>query len=71
MLATQSITSIGHACAVLNRPFAPVQRAIAELGIRPAVTINGVVHLADEDVDRIRQHLAGPGGGRIVPMRRR
>jgi hypothetical protein len=54
---TESITSIGHACAVLNRPYAIVQRAVTTLGIKPAVYINGVAHLADDDVERVRLHL--------------
>ena len=59
MSTTQNITSIGHACCVLQRPFASVQRAIEQLHIKPAVHINGVAHLDDADVERIREHLAG------------
>jgi hypothetical protein len=59
MSTTQSITSIGHACCVLQRPFATIERAIAVLNIKPACHINGVAHLDDADVERIAKHLDG------------
>lgn len=58
MSTTTNITSIGHACAVLNRPFALVKSAADALKIKPAVHINGVAHYDDADVERMRRHLA-------------
>ncbi len=60
MSTTQSITSIGHACAVLNRPFAVVKRAMADLNLKPSLYVNGVAHYDDADVDKAREHLAQP-----------
>lgn len=69
--APQKLASLAHVCCCLQVMPDRVRAAAAELGVQPALTVDERVYFAADDVDRIRQHLAGPGGGRIVPMRRR
>lgn len=58
MTTATSISSIGHLCSHLQRSYTAVRLAIAELGIKPAVTINDVDHFSDADVDRLAAHFA-------------
>lgn len=59
-LATQSISSVGQICSTLQRPYGTVRKAIERLGITPVLIINLVAHYADEDVERLREHLSEP-----------
>ena len=57
MSTATCISSVGHICAALQRPYGTIRKAIEELGLTPAVIINMVAHYADDDVEKIREHL--------------
>jgi hypothetical protein len=58
MTATESINSIGHVCQILQRPYGTVRKAAEALKIAPVVSINGVSHFSDHQVETLRRHLA-------------
>jgi hypothetical protein len=53
---SNSIIAIGKAVSILHVMPNRI-RAAGELGISPAIKINGVEHFDETDVDRIGQHL--------------
>lgn len=55
--STTSIVSIGKACELLQAGINRIRVAAAELGIKPALTINLVDHFNEDDLDRIRARL--------------
>lgn len=58
MTATKKIHSIGHAAQILQLMPGKIREFAEELGIKPAVTINGIDHYAEADLQRIREWLA-------------
>ncbi len=54
---TRSIVSIGKACSIIQAMPTAVRAAAAELRINPELIINGVPHYAEDDVERIGQHV--------------
>jgi hypothetical protein len=58
------LESIGHLCSSLQAPFAVVRRAINELGLAPALTLNAVQHYDEQQCEQIaewvRDHRVGP-----------
>lgn len=64
MSTTQSLTTLGCLCQMLQRSPDTIRKAMQELSITPAMIINMRAHYADEDVERIREHLARQGGNR-------
>jgi hypothetical protein len=59
MLAAEtSLVSIGEAARLLGTTVNRMADAATELGIRAAERRDGVAWLRDEQLDRIRQHLA-------------
>jgi hypothetical protein len=59
---TQHLETIGHACTTLQRPYGVIRRALAELGVEPAMVLNGVAHYAESDVERVAERLQGKVG---------
>jgi hypothetical protein len=57
--ATQYLESIAHLCASLQAPYATIAKAVEALGLKPAVTINGIGHYDADACERIAEHLAG------------
>lgn len=53
----KSITSIGQVAGQLQRSPSEITRVAHALGIEPALTINGIRHYADGDVERIAEHF--------------
>jgi hypothetical protein len=54
---SNSIIAIGKAVSILHVMPGRIRAAAGELGITPAIKINGVEHFDETDVDRIGQHL--------------
>jgi hypothetical protein len=52
------LSSLGHACVLLQQMPGAIRKAAEELGIVAVVVIDGREHFTAEDVERIRQHLA-------------
>lgn len=59
MPQTESLNSLAHCCQILQRPFKTVQQVAEKLRIIPALTINGVAHFTDHQVETLRRHFAG------------
>jgi hypothetical protein len=57
MSTTSNMASMGFICQMLQRTPGTVRRAIEDLRITPTVVINTRAHYADEDVERIREHI--------------
>jgi hypothetical protein len=57
MSTATSISSIGHICSTLQRPYGTIRKALEALQITPTVVINCVAHYSDDDVERLREHL--------------
>jgi hypothetical protein len=55
---TQSLATIAYACQLLQASHGRIESAITELGITPATIINGKRHYSEDDLDRVRRHLA-------------
>lgn len=53
-----SIHSIGHSSQLLQLMPAAIRKRAEELGIRPVVTINGIDHYNEVDLQRIREAVA-------------
>jgi hypothetical protein len=49
----QHLESIGHLCQSLQSPVARIQRAVESLGVRPAMTINGIPHYDGPQCEQI------------------
>lgn len=58
MMQTQSLASVGYIAGQLQTPVARILAIAASEGIRPAMTINGIVHFSDDDVERIAGYIA-------------
>ncbi len=54
---SNSIIAIGKAVSILHVMPNRIRAAAGELGISPAIKINGVEHFDETDVDRIGRHL--------------
>ncbi len=54
---SNSIIAIGRAVSILHAMPNRIRAAAGELGISPAIKINGVEHFDETDVDRIGRHL--------------
>jgi hypothetical protein len=54
---TQHLESVGHICTTLQRPYGVIRRTLAELGVEPAMVLNGVAHYAEADVERVAERL--------------
>lgn len=52
------IHSIGHACQLLQVMPNEIRKQAELLKISPAMTINGIAHFNERDLQRIREHLA-------------
>ena len=61
---TTSLETIGHLCQTFQRSYAVIRRALAEIGAEPALTINGVEHYAEADVERLAVALKARREGR-------
>ena len=57
MITTQSIISVGQAAALLQAMPSAIKQAAADLGVSPSLTINGVVHFNEGDLERIGERL--------------
>jgi hypothetical protein len=57
MNATSSILSIGKIAGDLQRPVTEILLAVDRLSIRPAMTINGILHFDESDVSTIAAYL--------------
>lgn len=51
--STQSIVSIGKSAELLQAGMVRIRNTAAELGIKPALTINGIDHYDEADIERI------------------
>lgn len=54
---TTSIVSIGKSAELLQAGMVRIRNTAAELGIRPALTINGIDHYDEADVERIGERI--------------
>jgi hypothetical protein len=59
MFQSPSITAIGIAARAFGQLPQRIEATAAELDIKPACRINNVPHYADDDLQRIWEHLAG------------
>jgi hypothetical protein len=59
--AILNVESVGHLSARCNAPLSRVLRAVAALGVRPALVVDDVQHLAESDAQRVAEHIAGQG----------
>jgi hypothetical protein len=57
-MTTTHLESIGHVCATLQYPYGRIRRVVDKLGLKPAVTINGVDHFDAKQVEQIANELA-------------
>jgi hypothetical protein len=56
----QHLETIGHACVTLQASYGAVRRALAEIGAEPALTINGIEHYSEADVQRVAERVQKP-----------
>lgn len=56
-----SVESVGHLSARCGQPLRRVVRAIEALRIVPALVVDDVQHLAENDAQRVVEHIAGQG----------
>ena len=63
-LQTQSLETVSHLCQTFQRSYAVVRRALEEIGARPALTINGVDHYCEQDVERLAEQFRRSAGGK-------
>lgn len=56
--ATQHLETIAHLCASIQAPYARIAKAVEALGLKPAVTINGIPHFDELACEKIAEHLA-------------
>ncbi len=57
MTPTQSIISVGQAAALLQAMPQRIKAAALEIGVSPAMVINGVTHFDERDLERIGERL--------------
>jgi hypothetical protein len=60
--ATLNVESVGHLSARAGVPLGRVLRAVEALGVRPALVVDDVLHLAETDAQRVAEHLVGQRG---------
>jgi hypothetical protein len=53
----QHLESLAHLSASLQAPYSRIAKAVESLGVKPAVTINGIPHFDGESCERIAEHL--------------
>lgn len=56
-LTTRYLLSPSHLAANIQRPVSSVFKAAEELGIEPALVLNGVAHFDNEQAETIARHL--------------
>jgi hypothetical protein len=61
--ATTSIVSVGALSARVNVPLSRVLRAVEILGIRPAMEIDEIAYLDQDDAQRVAEHLVAKRDG--------
>ncbi len=61
---TTSIVSIGKAAELLQAGMVRIRTTATDLGIKPALTINGIDHYAEMDVERIGVRIREVSEGR-------
>jgi hypothetical protein len=54
---TKHIESIGHLCQTFQRSYAVVARTLQEIGAEPVVTINGIPHYGEQEIERLGERL--------------
>lgn len=64
-----SVQSLGHICQLLQKPYGRVAAAAAELGMKPAVLLNGVAHYSDRQVELLIEHFNGQRDKRATRAR--
>ena len=55
--ASKTMVSVGALSARCNAPLTRVIKAVEALDIRPAMTIDSVVHLDEDDAQRVAEWL--------------
>jgi len=60
-----SIVSIGQAAALIQMMPSEISAVAAELGIQPAIRINGIDHFCESDLQRIAEHLRQPAASEM------
>lgn len=55
--ATHDYRSLGHLCSELQVSFRKIEKAATELGIAPAIRLNGIVYFDGEQTERLTQHF--------------
>jgi hypothetical protein len=58
--AAVNIVAVGQAAMSLRTTVARLDMASKAIGVKPAMTINGVPFLDADDVERLRQYLNEP-----------
>jgi hypothetical protein len=57
MNGTNHLETAAHLCASLQQPYARIAEAVAALGLKPSVTINGIDHYDAESCERIAKYV--------------
>ncbi len=58
-IASVNVESVGHLSARCNAPLSRITKAVAALGIAPALVVDDVPHLTEDDAQRVAEHIAG------------
>jgi hypothetical protein len=67
--ANINVESAGHLSARAGVPLGRVLRAVEALGISPALIVDDVLHFAENDAQRIVEHIVGQQQGKVGPGR--
>jgi len=62
--ASVNVGSVGHLSARAGVPLSRVLRAVETLGVTPALVVDDVAHLDENDAQRVLEALAGQREGR-------
>jgi hypothetical protein len=55
---SRSLSSVGYLASNLGVSVAKLLALAAEIGVRPAVILNGIAHYDEAGEEKIRQHVA-------------
>jgi hypothetical protein len=54
---TKHLESIGHLCQSFQRSYGSIKRTLEEIGAEPELTINGIPHYGEEQIEALAERL--------------
>lgn len=54
---TKHLESVGHLCQTFQRSYGSIVRTLDEIGMEPEITINGVPHYGEQQIEKLAERL--------------